>query len=300
MKTLLYHVYLIALLAFAPLHCFAWDNEGHETVVAVALKLDPSLRERLTAILKDLPNSPQWIELKQSELIPHNRYQTDKGDVDGWIAAATADPVKAATFPDWARDYNDYIANKFNLYHFYDSDYDDVTDPRYVQNPNALKVLPGFEQDLKGKTGGDRAWALTWVLHLVGDLHQPLHCCSKASPRNPKKSDEGGNLFKYEDSELHSFWDALPKKQYDADQDEYVSSLVSIAKTLPQTQTDDLDLTHWVNEAHDLITGIGYPASQKRDNAYDAKAHQIADKQLALAGARLAKLLEQYLPPAGN
>ena len=40
-------------------------------------------------------------------------------------------PEKAATFPDWARDYKDYINQKYDKWHFFDLDYDDVEDERF-------------------------------------------------------------------------------------------------------------------------------------------------------------------------
>ena len=110
----------------------------------------------------------------------------------GWIKALRSNPAKAATFPDWARDYSGYKVAHYDKWHYFDLDFADADSGKYVQHPNALEKLPTLENDLRTKTGGDRAWALTWVLHLVGDLHQPLHCCARAFPgRND--GDHGGN-----------------------------------------------------------------------------------------------------------
>src|SRR5205814_8107842 len=61
-------------------------------------------------------------------------------------------------------------------------------------------------------SSADKAVALAWLEHLVGDIHQPLHACSRFSPAYPK-GDRGGNLFmvKYHGNitNLHLFWDEL-------------------------------------------------------------------------------------------
>src|SRR5262249_42169966 len=53
-----------------------------------------------------------------------------------------------------------------------------------------------------------RAVALAWVLHLVGDIHQPLHCGSRVTARQPE-GDQGGNLFRLgpRTDNLHAYWD---------------------------------------------------------------------------------------------
>src|ERR1043166_850626 len=206
MKTFAPLTILTGLALVIPQLCFGWGNAGHEAVVAVALEFKPELRAQLEGILKDLPASQKWKGLETQGLKPHNPFQTEKKGPGGWIKALADEPEKAATFPGWARDYKDYTHDKYDKWHFYDLDYEDADDKRFVEEPNALSVLVPFENDLKTKTGGDRAWALVWILHIVGDLHQPLHCCSRALPDDENKSDNGGNGVNYEGRKLHSFW----------------------------------------------------------------------------------------------
>src|SRR5256885_14208137 len=56
-----------------------------------------------------------------------------------------------------------------------------------------------------------RAVALAWVMHLVGDIHQPLHSSSRVTPAEPlPKGDEGGNTFHLDDNRnLHAYWDRI-------------------------------------------------------------------------------------------
>src|SRR5262249_54451635 len=79
---------------------------------------------------------------------------------------------------------------------------------------DALFAIAKSEAALSNRktSAEDRAIYLSWLIHLVGDLHQPLHCASLVNSTYPK-GDRGGNDFfvKPEDRpiNLHSFWDGL-------------------------------------------------------------------------------------------
>jgi hypothetical protein len=303
MKSTLIHLTLFVILCVEKHPAFAWDSSGHEAVVAVALKIDPGLAARLTAILKALPVSTQWQSLEKTGLIPNNPYQTEKSNPDAWVQAVSNQPEKAATFPDWTRDYEGYKRAEYDKWHFYDSDYDDPNNKRFVVDPNALTVLEPFEANLKATSGGDRAWALAWVLHLIGDLHQPLHCTSRQLGNDPHNSDHGGNSIPYAKTELHTFWDHLPDKGVAKDPDTYATVLLKMRDSMSSTdratfdqKANDLTPLDWIKEGRAQIVNCGYPPSAQDDMNYDQAAHKIADYQILLGGARLAKVLERDLP----
>jgi hypothetical protein len=56
------------------------------------------------------------------------------------------------------------------------------------------------------------SYALRLLIHLVGDMHQPLHCMSRIDDQYPQ-GDKGGNAFKlpnhYSADNLHSVWDSV-------------------------------------------------------------------------------------------
>ena len=57
---------------------------------------------------------------------------------------------------------------------------------------------------------------LRFLIHLVGDIHQPLHNCSLVNKEFPK-GDKGGNDFKIVTqwktiNNMHFYWDALLKQ----------------------------------------------------------------------------------------
>src|SRR5205085_2375053 len=75
---------------------------------------------------------------------------------------------------------------------------------------NILKALRQAEDDIASpKTSpADKAIAVCWMLHLCGDIHQPLHCTTFFSSQFPE-GDRGGNEFLIGSTNLHTLWDDL-------------------------------------------------------------------------------------------
>jgi len=133
---------------------------------------------------------------------------------------------------------------------------------------------------------------LLFLIHFVGDLHQPLHATDR--------HDKGGNGFiVYQGrkrSNLHRVWDedlveALgPDPMSDAADIEAGLSSDQIARIMPGTPAD------WANETFQLGSGEVYarlpaigPVRLPRD--YAARERKVVRQQLARAGLRLAMLL---------
>ena len=84
-----------------------------------------------------------------------------------------------------------------------------------VGNPNAEQVLSNCLSTLKNvdESAESRAVNLCWVLHLTGDLHQPLHAATIVTPQKPHGDELGGSYFvigpEGRKVNLHVFWDDL-------------------------------------------------------------------------------------------
>jgi hypothetical protein len=160
--------------------------------------------------------------------------------------------------------------------------------------------------------------------HLVGDIHQPLHCMDGFDAQNPKGDTGGNNILTVDPithaGNLHSFWDDVLGKgtrptgghlRLDLDAvkaSEVTSTLGSIS--LP-TDATEVDFQKWADESHKLAVEDAYgelhftvvpgPHGQETadsvniDEDYEAMATRIARKQVCLAGHRLAALLKTYL-----
>ena len=143
----------------------------------------------------------------------------------------------------------------------------------------------------------ERAEALKYLVHLVADVHQPLH----ASPMG----DKGGLEFQVESpgkgKNLHLVWDVdlLERALASTGQDEaaYARALREHAPPPPPPSPSTVD--EWAQESCRLVRdGDLYPSSHRLDLEYlDAHRAQM-DARLRLAGARLADLINGALEPS--
>jgi len=169
----------------------------------------------------------------------------------------------------------------------------------------------------KSKTTAERAEALRFVVHFVGDMHQPLHC----SDRN----DKGGNsrtvvfLGYKKPSNLHSVWDTELVKEAMSNREPMAYADELAGRITPQQASewgkyDSKDFAavviNWANAAHELSRTnvysykdggktIDIPAegpAVKLDVPYIEQAKPIVEEQLMKAGVRLANILNEAFP----
>src|SRR5258707_8875083 len=189
----------------------AWNDRGHMTVAYVAYKqLTPTTRDRVNALLKLNPRYGDWAA-KVDKAAP-TASADDKNLMIFMIAATWADGIKRdATYtqdgsqngnrPDGSPDpgknsgYDDLLMHKY--WHFIDTPFtkDGTTLPA-IPTPNAQERIALFRGVLAPpRADGLKSYDLTWLLHLVGVLHQPLHAATRVSSTDPD-GDAGGNLVK--------------------------------------------------------------------------------------------------------
>ena len=133
-----------------------------------------------------------------------------------------------------------------------------------------------------------RAEALAFVVHFVGDIHQPLH----ASFRR----DAGGNDFQVHwhgrGSNLHRIWDSSMLDTASLSSAQYARTLSAGRTPVAAGGTP----VQWAEESCRIDRDGGvYPASRTIDQAYVDRELPIAERRLRQAGARLAGLLNRDL-----
>ena len=134
--------------------------------------------------------------------------------------------------------------------------------------------------------------ALKFVVHFVGDVHQPLHAGFAA--------DRGGNDFQIslmrEGWNLHSVWDSLLIDSLKLSVPEYLARL----QTLPLPATDPHSTpARWAEESCGVVQQADfYPPKHKITGRYLEQKRPLADQRLRLAGRRLATLLNATLGAA--
>lgn len=137
-------------------------------------------------------------------------------------------------------------------------------------------------------TADDKAFYLKMLVHLVGDLHQPLHI--------GRAEDRGGNDIKVrwqgKDTNLHRVWDSQIIEAFNMSYSELAANKAFLAKeqiTALQRGTP----IDWVNETQNLAK-IVYGSVTEGENlgyAYSYKYLDVARSQMQTAGIRLAKVL---------
>ncbi|MCX7117307.1 MAG: S1/P1 nuclease [Legionellales bacterium] len=177
-----------------------------------------------------------------------------------------------------------------------------------IQEINALWAIDNAMKTLLSPYAKrfDKGVALRVLAHVVGDLHQPLHAASRVSAVYPK-GDRGGNFVTLHGiriaKNLHAYWDKgggflLSKHRLSSRELDRKSQ--EIEQRWPCRLTDSKsnpDL--WAAESHDLALNTVYkrlPRDHRPNNAYQKLSQTVTAKQLALAGCRLAGLLNQIIP----
>ena len=145
----------------------------------------------------------------------------------------------------------------------------------------------------------DRATALKFLVHFVGDLHQPLHALSLG---------RGGNdipVVVFGESRcgsfpcnLHGVWDSGLIARRRLSDARYLAELTRliVARRLdrraPGTPAD------WAMESLQVARAALLPASGRVDESYYRTHIAVVDERLALGGLRLAAILNEVLTAA--
>ena len=230
---------------------------------------------------------------------------------------------RAATWPDIVRDEafaernaTYHHGNWHYINHFWEQDANgrplDV-DRLRPQDVNVVERLQALEVSVAdpGREAAQRGVDLAWILHLGGDIHQPLHTSARVTATEPE-GDRGGNLFKLatEKDDLHWYWDCLLSKAYprrgqesEAEQIERVVG--KLQRRHPRTsfvgQLEPGRYEAWVQTGLALSKTEVYRGVERGKapgRRYEKKAIRIAVPRIALAGYRLAEILERSLGAA--
>src|SRR5207253_9073550 len=130
-------------------------------------------------------------------------------------------------------------------------------------NYNAIQAIAWSRSMIASKADpGVKAIAYCWLIHLVGDIHQPLHSTALFSADRFRKGDEGGNQIPLaKGKNLHSLWDGLLGKQY------YMRNVDKAVKELSdksrfgdvwESAGKETDSRKWADESHALCASFVY------------------------------------------
>lgn len=278
----------LSVLLLAPVPAAAWGDEGHRIVAAIAYgELRPSVRAKVDAML-----------------------------------AADTDPLTAHDFGSeatWADRYRS-VHRETASWHFVDIELDGpdldqacfshpAQPPLASQGPTddcVVDKIDAFARELKDLTTPppERLLALKFLLHFVGDLHQPLHAADN--------HDKGGNcvLIALEGSRtvnLHSYWDTVAVEALGKDPNAVAKSLAARITRSQRAAWRQGDATDWAWESYGLARRRVYTLGSKPGcdeagpltlpNSYSPRARALVATQLSRAGVRLGWMLDHILAP---
>jgi hypothetical protein len=164
-----------------------------------------------------------------------------------------------------------------------------------------MTELPRLLGELAKVSPMQAAYDLPWIEHLVGDSHQPLHATSRYLKSEPK-GDAGGNFVWVQGGgTLHSMWDdaAAPR---DLTYEDVVRYAREITAEHPPQELGSLDPKEWMAEGFELdksaVYTFGLETGSKEHPlamppGYEEKAKSVARQRVALAGYRLASVLNR-------
>jgi hypothetical protein len=145
----------------------------------------------------------------------------------------------------------------------------------------------------------DRLEALKWIVHFVGDLHQPLHAIDEARGGNDiKLSVFGSPKCGDYDCNLHWAWDTLLLEHTGYSEEDYVARLNTLIAQKHMENQAAGTAVDWANESHVQARHIMEAKPAAIDDAYYQANIDLVNQKLALGGLRLAALLNDTLSKA--
>ncbi len=298
-------------LSIAP-PALAWNATGHRLIAAIAYdRLTPKTRARVDALIRQHPDYEKMF-LRDAPADPAARARAAfiaaavwpdqiKGDprfYDETRSNASPTPLLPG-FPDMAR---------HSTWHYYDTPYTpDGVEPEHQKPPHALselkRIIPiiGTKAVVPATSASNPAYLLPWLEHIAGDVHQPLHCVSRFLKSQPK-GDAGGNFVYIGTRNLHSIWDGAAGSDLS---DAYAAKYIADATAAhPAPRHLEKKPEKWIHEGFELAVSDVYTfglETGSRDHplpmppGYEAHAAKIAQQRIAIAGYRLAAVLNEKL-----
>jgi S1/P1 Nuclease len=305
---------LISFLGMYASSAWAWWDAGHMQIAYVAYKnLDAPIKDKVDALLKLNADYSKWTagapDEKTAKLYAFIHAATWADDTKRREYGYTRDNVNSATAGQNIG-CSDHTQHAY--WHFKDINFSPDRTPLPPPDPvdlvTQLNLMIAALSASSGPLDDIRSYDLVWILHLVGDAHQPLHAVGRFTASIPN-GDAGGNAESVipatgETIALHAYWDRVFGGYsspfgavFDADAEEGIGRIAvnKIAAQISDPET-------WIKESAELARQFAYaPPVSTGTNAvlltreYETNARNIARSQAALAAARLANLINNAL-----
>ena len=282
-------VALFGLILFPISNVLGWNAAGHMMVAKIAYdRLNPRAKAEADRLMK--------IQIGPSDAIASNDFIN---------ASHWPDDIKSSkTFPHFDKD------------HYIDYPFSPDGTPLPKDQPEAENIIKALSEDVQIlKTSTDdkaKAQALRFLIHFVGDIHQPLHAVTRVTKALPN-GDRGGNDFHLDTERLHAYWDngadtfpkTSPPPEYAPPPiSEIVGPADQIIKEFPDIDPawkagGPFNFEGWSKESFEIATHsvyTGLTENSKPSAEYSKASLVIVHGRIAWAGYRLAALLNTLWP----
>lgn len=282
----------------------AWSRPGHMVTGAIAyeelLTHDQRVIDQIVAIMAKHP---------------------DRAPFEVATGPAQGDERARRLFMQMARWADDIRGNSYDhpTWHYAARPIVDLRQPPKTHPPDVPSGAAAEAFALNWKMAADtrgpiteRAIALCWLFHLIGDIHQPLHAADEFNAALPQGDRGGGLQFvrmpgAAEPTSLHSFWDGIVRNN--AESPEVSAQARQLIARFPRARFSQLtasqqpDFVAWMTESFELAKRIAYSESlvrtplstqaQTMPDTYLSESIITGERQLTLSGYRLADALRQ-------
>lgn len=295
---------LLAATLFVSAKAIAWDPAGHMLVGQVAWsQTKPEVRARVDELVAKLENT-------------YNGGQT----------------YNFVTTGTWMDDMRSKKGYEWSKWHYVNLDW--TADGVAFTLPEPPHVVWAIGESLKTLKSPDvapdkAAEAIAMIMHFVGDVHQPMHATDRGDRGGNGVMIMGvpfTDLWPGTKANLHAFWDKAfrfdnadgkvgelwkcpptPERPKNAEEGVIAEQAAKIMEKYPAAsmaaEVAQLDPVEWARESHKLGCLSGYPADftpsdhhvVELTGEFAGNSRKIAERQIALAGYRLAKILNDAL-----
>jgi hypothetical protein len=311
---------LLLVFAYAPA-AVAWNETAHRVAAVIAYDALPD--DQKSAVGELLRKHPRFAADFEPNL-PRGFRNRSAAEQNRWYFAF------AATWPDFARRFDtvpaaaerEALVARYNhgSWHYInlptylrpaDAQRLDRKSPSMSWSPgqsgadlNVVQALALARYTLCGANASDdeRALALSWLLHLIADLHQPLHTTALYAVGRFPNGDRGGNdIMVRGGTNLHALWDdALGNDR----RWRRIQSMAAEYRVALDPATA-VNFEEWTRQGHELAERVVYSQQIRSavesstlvdpDSAYRALMHKTAESQIGLAGARTALVVSRLM-----
>jgi S1/P1 Nuclease len=297
-----------ALLLLGARPAYAWDHSSHLLVARIAWEeMTPQARARAIQIFQGAA--------LDTRLRPGPGTLSEQRQINAFLRGATwpddvrPDDPRSGTYHNRDRHFTD-------LFWVQNTDFGRIQTTSNPEEGSLLRDVAQLQAELVGADRERAAVALAWLEHLVGDIHQPLHASGRITRVDPR-GDAGGTLFclwspppgeRCGSRNLHSFWDGsvtgrIPRIGNESD-DAYLSRVaLLVMQRHPRSEFANeigpTDFRQWAQASVLIAQRRVYRSplvrNQTPSNTYRLNAFRTAEPRIALAGYRLADLLNRAL-----